>query len=144
VIRKATTRLTKTHGQVVIEDLALAPLARGLRQHRKAWTDAAAGEMRRQLEYRAGWYGCDLWVADRWYPSSKTCSACGQVNTSLTLGDRRWACPECGTLHDRDANAGTNLARLPASSAEAQSDCKTGLARHVAVKRVNHLRKMAA
>jgi putative transposase len=142
-IRKATTRLTKTHGQVVIEDLAVLPLMRGIRSHRKAWTDAAAGEMRRQLTYKAEWYGCDLTVASRWYPSSKTCSACGQVNAALTLGDRRWACPECGTLHDRDENAGINLARLPASQAEAPSDAKTGLARHVAVKRANHLRKVA-
>ncbi len=142
-IHNATTRLAKTHGRVVIEDLAVAPLARGLRRHRKAWIDASAGEMRRQLTYKADWYGCDLWAADRFYPSSKTCSACGQVNASLTLADRRWACPACGTTHDRDENAGTNLARLPASRAEAQSDGKTGLARRVAVKRVNHLGKVA-
>jgi putative transposase len=143
VIHKATTRLAKTHGQVVIEDLAVGPLARGLRHHRKAWTDAAAGEMRRQLTYKAEWYGCELWLANRFYPSSKTCSACGQVNKSLTLNDRTWMCGKCGTTHDRDENAGVNLARLPASQAEAQSDCKTGLARLVAVKRVNHLGKVA-
>lgn len=142
-IHKATTRLAKTHGAVVIEDLAVATLARGIRRHRKAWTDAAAGEMRRQLTYKAAWYGCDLWVADRWYPSSKTCSACGQVNTSLTLADRTWRCAGCGTVHDRDENAGVNLARLPASQAEAQSDGKTAPARYVVVKRVNHLRKVA-
>ena len=118
-------------------------LIRGIRSHRKSWADAAAGEMRRQLTYKAGWYGCDLWVADRWYPSSKTCSACKQVNAALTLSDRTWTCGACGTTHDRDENAGINLARLPASQAEAQSDGKTGLARHVAVKRVNHLRKVA-
>ena len=53
-----------------IDDLAIAPLARGLRRHRKAWTDAAAGEMRRQLTYKADCYGSDLWLADHWYPSS--------------------------------------------------------------------------
>ena len=143
-IHQATTRFAKTHGAVVIEDLAVAPLARGLRRHRKAWTDAAAGEMRRQLTYKADWYGCDLWLADRWYPSSKTCSACGQINSSLTLADRTWRCPSCGTLHDRDENAGTNLARLPASQAEAPSNGKTGPARRVALKRVNHLGKVAA
>ena len=67
-IHKATTRLAKTHGQVVIEDLAVRQLIRGLRSHRKSWTDAAAGEMRRQLTYKAGWYGSDLQIADRWYP----------------------------------------------------------------------------
>jgi putative transposase len=136
-IHKATTRLAKTHGQVVIEDLAVSQLARGLRSHRKAWADAAAGELRRQLAYKAGWYGCELWIADRFYPSSKTCSACGQVNAGLTLADRFWECPVCGAEHDRDENAGTNLARLPASWAEAQSDGKTALVRRAAVKRVN-------
>ena len=142
-IHRATTRLAKTHGMVVIEDLNIAGHMRGLRSHRKSWADAAAGEMRRQLTYKADWYGCDLWVADRWYPSSKTCSACGSVNRDLTLADRTWDCPSCPSFHDRDENAGTNLARLPASQAEAQSDGKTGPARHVAVKRVNHLRKVA-
>ena len=106
-IHKATTHLAKTHGRVVIEDLAVRQLIRGLRSHRKSWADAAAGEMRRQLTYKAGWYGCDLRTAGRWYPSSKTCSACGHINADLALADRRWACPSCGTLHDRDENAGT-------------------------------------
>jgi putative transposase len=143
-IHKATTVLAKTHGQVVIEDLAVRQLARGLRHHRKAWTDASAGELRRQLLYKAEWYGCELWIADRWYPSSKTCSACGHVNVPLTLGDRTWACPECRTDHDRDENAGTNLARLPASWAEAQSDGKTAPVRRDASKRANLLGKEAA
>jgi putative transposase len=142
-IHKATTRLAKTHGTVVIEDLAPSQHMRGLRSHRKSWVDAAAGEFRRQLTYKAGWYGCDLYVANRWFPSSKTCSACRQVNAALTMSDRIWTCGACGTTHDRDENAGINLARLPASQAEAQSDCKTGLARHVALKRVNHLGKVA-
>jgi putative transposase len=143
-IHKATTRLAKTHGQVVIEDLGVRQLARGLRSHRKSWTDAAAGELRRQLTYKTAWYGAELWVADRFYPSSRTCSACGLVSTSLTLSDRVWACAGCGAEHDRDENAGTNLARLPASWAEAQSDGKTAPVRHVAVKRVNHPGRVAA
>jgi putative transposase len=145
-LHKATTRLAKNHGAVVIEDLAPRQHMRGLRSHRKSWADAAAGEMRRQLTYKAGWYDADPWVADKWYPSSKTCSApgCGAVNANLTMPDRTWTCPVCGTFHDRDENAGTNLARLPASWAEAQSDGKTAPVRHVVMKRVNHLRKVAA
>jgi putative transposase len=143
-LHKATTRLAKTHGAVVIEDLAVRQLARGIRSHRKSWTDAAAGELRRQLTYKAAWYGCDLWVADRWYPSSKSCSACGLVNGSLALADRSWVCPGCGTVHDRDENAGTNLARLPASWAEALSDGKTAPVRRVVMKRVNHPGRVAA
>ena len=143
-LHKATTGLAKTHGQIVIEDLAVNSLIRGLRSHRKSWADAAAGELRRQLTYKCQWYGAELWVADRYYPSSKTCSVCGLVNASLTLSDRAWECPGCGMTHDRDENAGINLARLPASQAEAQSDGKTALVRRVAAKRVNHLGKVAA
>lgn len=137
VLHKTTTRLAKTHGAVVVEDLNLRSHARGLRSHRKAWVDAAAGEMRRQLTYKGGWYGCQVWVADRWYPSSKTCSACGRVNGALTLADRVWTCPGCHITLDRDENAGVNLARLPASWAEALSDGKTAPVRLVASKRVN-------
>jgi transposase len=60
------------------------------------------------------------------------------------MGDRTWLCPACGAKHDRDENAGVNLARLPASWAEAQSSGKTAPVRHAAVKRVNHLGKVAA
>ena len=64
------------------------------------------GRCARQLTYKAGWYGCDLRVADRWYPSSKTCSACGHVNADLSPRRPHLGCPSCGTLHDRDENAG--------------------------------------
>jgi putative transposase len=142
-LHKATTHLAKTHGRVVIEDLQVRQLCRGIRSHRKSWADAAAGELRRQLTYKAGWYGCDLLIADRWYPSSQTCSACGGVNGELTMADRSWACPTCGTVHDRDENAGTNLARMPASWAEALNDGKTAPVRRVAMKRVNHPGRVA-
>jgi putative transposase len=143
-IHKATSHLAKTHGTVVIEGLNVRGHMRGMRSHRKSWTDAAAGEMRRQLTYKTGRYGSELWVADRWYPSSKTCSACGHVNKELALSDRRWECPVCGVEHDRDENAGVNLARLPASQAEAQSGHKTPPVAQPVVKRVNHLGKVAA
>ena len=86
-----------------------------------------------RLEIVAPWRP-ELWLADRFYPTGKTCSAAGRV----------WDCPGCGTTHDRDENAGTNLARLRASQAEAQSDGKTAPVRRVAVKRVNHLGKVTA
>jgi putative transposase len=143
-LHKVTTELAKTHGRIVIEDLRPGVHARGIGVHRKAWADAAFGEFRRQLNYKCGWYGSELWIADRWYPSSKTCSACGYVNAALTLADRTWTCQECGSWHDRDENAGTNLARLPASQAEAQSGGKTASVRLATVKRVNHPRRMAA
>jgi len=143
-LHKVTTELAKTHGRIVIEDLRPGVHARGVGVRRKAWADAAFGEFRRQLTYKCKWYGSELWIADRWFPSSKTCSACGHVNTTLTLADRTWDCPQCGTGHDRDENAGINLARLLASQAEAQSGSKTASARLATVKRVNHPGRMAA
>jgi putative transposase len=143
-LHKATTGLAKTHGQIVIEDLAVSSLIRGLRSHRKSWVDAAAGELRRQLTYKTHWYGSELWVANRFYPSSKSCSACGHLNTALTLNDRTWTCPGCSATHDRDENAGTNLARLPASQAEARSGSKTAPMRRAAAKRVNHPGRVTA
>ena len=74
----------------------------------RAIADAGFGEFLRQLAYKTGWYGSTLWAADRWYPSSKTCSGCGTVNHGLTLSERRWTC-DCGLQHDRDVNAARNL-----------------------------------
>src|SRR5713226_463518 len=64
---------------------------------------------RGQLEYKSKWYGRTLVKIDRFYPSSKTCSACQHVLDSLTLDIREWVCPECGTVHDRDTNAACNI-----------------------------------
>jgi putative transposase len=65
------------------------------------------------LAYKARWYGCDLAVADRWYPSSKTCSGCGHIKTSLGLAERTYRCEHYGLVIDRDVNAAVNLARWP-------------------------------
>jgi putative transposase len=104
---------------IVIEHLNLAGLARrkpgagrGGRGLNRALADAGLAELRRQLGYKTGWYGSCLIVADRWYPSSKTCSACGGRKPSLTLAERTWTCHGCGAVHDRDVNAAINLARL--------------------------------
>ena len=70
--------------------------------------NAAPGELRRQVTYKTRWAGRTLGVVERWYPSSKTCSA---VNKALTLSQRRWTCPSCGTEHDRDLNAAINIER---------------------------------
>ncbi|EQD80000.1 Transposase, partial [mine drainage metagenome] len=69
------------------------------------------GNVRRQITYKARWAGRQLSVVDRWYPSSKTCSACGAVNKALQLHQRRWTCPACDTEHDRDDNAAINIER---------------------------------
>ena len=97
------------HGDVPAQTRGAGRGGRGLN---RAIADAAPAELRRQLAYKSTWYGSRLVVADRWYPSSKTCSACGVVKAKLALAERNWTCEGCGALHDRDVNAAINLARL--------------------------------
>jgi putative transposase len=91
-----------------VEDLAVKNMVRN-RSLARVISDCGWGEFRRQLEYKCQRYGRTLAVIDRWYPSSKTCSACGHLLTSLSLGTRQWTCPGCGTRHDRDVNAAKNI-----------------------------------
>jgi putative transposase len=81
----------------------------GRRAFRRSVADASLGELRRQLTYKAEWQGRTLSVVDRFYPSSKTCSTCGEVNAALKL-EQHWTCA-CGAVHDRDVNAAKNLLR---------------------------------
>jgi putative transposase len=109
-----TTRLAKTHGRIVVEGLDAAGMLRqkglsGARARRRGLCDAALGTPRRHLSYKTGWYGSQLVVADRWFPSSKTCHACRHVQN---IGwDERWQCDGCSITHQRDDNAAINLAR---------------------------------
>lgn len=75
----------------------------------RAISDAGWGELVRQLEYKCAWYGRTLVKVDRWFPSSKTCSACGHKIEKLALSVRGWTCPDCGAVHDRDRNAAQNI-----------------------------------
>jgi putative transposase len=93
---------------IVIEDLNVAGMVRN-RRLAKAISDCGWGEFRRQLEYKCERVGRRLIVIDRWYPSSKTCSACGHLLVELSLSTRHWTCPSCGTRHDRDINAAKNI-----------------------------------
>ena len=102
-----TTRLVREFDLIFIEDLNVKAMARGL--HSRAIHDVAFGEVRRQLTYKSDWYGKILETVDRWYPSSKTCSACQYRLDALRLDERQWKCPRCGTNHDRDVNAARNL-----------------------------------
>jgi putative transposase len=107
-LHKLTTRLVRENQTVVIEDLRVANMVRNHRLAR-AISDAAWADLRGMLEYKCDWYGRELVVVDRWFPSSKTCSGCGHLLASLPLRDREWACPSCGLLHDRDVNAAVNV-----------------------------------
>jgi putative transposase len=101
----------------------------GARARRRGLSDSALGEIRRQLAYKTGWYGSRLVIADRWYPSSKTCHACGHVQ-DIGWNDH-WTCTGCRTSHQRDDNAAINLARY---EPPATGDSALGPAR-AAVKR---------
>lgn len=114
-LHKLTTDLARRFSTVVIEDLHVKGMAGG--RLAKSVHDAGLGEFRRQLTYKIEARGGQLVVADRWFPSSKTCSACGRHYAGLKLGERRWTCTACGTEHDRDLNAAKNLLSLAAGAA---------------------------
>ncbi|MFE6925268.1 RNA-guided endonuclease TnpB family protein [Nocardia sp. NPDC057663] len=103
--------LVKTHDRLVIEDLHVAGMI-GNRRMARAISDAGWGDFARLLDYKQSWRSGTLATADRWYPSSRRCSACGVVNTALTLADRVFSCG-CGFRADRDHNAAINLANWP-------------------------------
>jgi len=107
-LHRASARLARDHDVIVIEDLAVKNMVRN-RSLARAISDCGWGEFRRQLEYKCERYGRTLLVADRWYPSSKTCSACGHLLAELSLKTRHWTCPSCRTRHDRDINAAKNI-----------------------------------
>jgi len=105
---KMTTEIASTFQLIGLEDLNVAGMVRN-RRLALSISDAGFGEIRRQLTYKADWYGGTVVVVDRYFPSSKTCSACGCINEELKLGDREWVCPGCGLNHDRDLNASRNI-----------------------------------
>ena len=107
-LHRATTRLVRSADVIVVEDLAVQNMVKNRRLARPI-SACGWGEFRRQLEYKCAWYGRDLIAVDRWYPSSKTCSACGYLLSELGLSTRRWTCPKCRTRHDRDINAAKNI-----------------------------------
>jgi len=103
-----TTRLIRENQTICVESLAVKNLVRN-HTLAKAISDVGWGELVRQLEYKAAWYGRTLVKIDRWYPSSKRCHTCGHVLDSLPLDVRQWTCPACGVRHDRDINAAQNI-----------------------------------
>ena len=106
-LHELTTRLVRENDVICIEDLNVKAMARGM--HARSIHDAAFGEFRRQLTYKAGWYGRTVIACDRFFASSKLCSKCGHKLDELRLDVRQWTCPKCGTNHDRDINAAKNL-----------------------------------
>jgi putative transposase len=107
-LHQVSGELVKTHDRLVIEDLNVSGM---LGNHRlaQAISDAGWAQFARLLRYKQAWRGGTILIADRWYPSSKLCSACGAINGDLTLADRVFTCG-CGHSADRDTNAAVNLA----------------------------------
>ena len=114
-LHKLTTYLTQNHREVVIEDLNVRGMSKNHRLA-SAVLDGGFYEFRRQLEYKAEWYGSRVTVANRFYASSKTCYQCGQVKKDLQLSDRMYRCEGCGFHTGRDLNAALNLKKLAVSS----------------------------
>ncbi|MEV0186690.1 transposase [Streptomyces sp. NPDC050625] len=106
-LHKLSTRLVRENQTVVIEDLTVRNLLKNGRLAR-AISDAAWTDLRMMLAYKCAWYGRDLVVIDRFFPSSKLCGTCGTVRGKLPLNVRAWTC-DCGTVHDRDVNAARNI-----------------------------------
>ncbi|MET9427439.1 MULTISPECIES: RNA-guided endonuclease TnpB family protein [unclassified Streptomyces] len=112
-----TTRLVRENQVLVVEELPIANLMRpavGKGRRRKAKLnqsikDAAWGELLRQLRYKCEWYGRTLVIVDRFFPSTRRCSACHTKGPRLDVSVREWSCEECGMVHDRDVNAAVNL-----------------------------------
>lgn len=111
-LHKVTTRLARENQTVVIEDLNVAGMVKNRRLAR-AISDVGFGGFRRMLTYKGPKFGCDVIVTDRWFPSSKRCSACGAIKETLALGERVYRCDACGAVKDRDENAALNLETYP-------------------------------
>ncbi|MEV3927353.1 IS607 family element RNA-guided endonuclease TnpB [Actinomadura coerulea] len=121
-LHKATSNLAARFETVVVEDLNVTGML-GNRRLSRTVADAGFAQVRRMLDYKTGWNGGRMIIADRWFPSSKTCSACGWRKPSLSLAARTFQCQACSLVLDRDVNAATNLRDLAASGAESQNAC---------------------
>ena len=107
-IHKLTTQLVRENQTIAIEDMSVKNMVKN-RKLALSISDASWGELVRQLEYKCDWYGRTLVKIDRWFPSSKRCGNCGHIIEKLPLEIRKWTCPSCGIVHDRDINASKNI-----------------------------------
>jgi len=119
-LHKLTTYLAKSHSKVVIEDLCVSGMLKN-RKLARAIADMGFYEFRRQLEYKCQWYGSELLIAPRTFPSSKLCSQCGHMKKGLSLSEREYVCKQCGLKIDRDLNAALNLVAV--SLPETENAC---------------------
>ena len=123
-LHKLTTQLVRENQTIAVEDLAVRNMVKN-RKLARSISDAAWGELTRQLEYKAKWYGRTLVKIDRWNTRSKRCGKCGYIIDKLSLKVRDWTCPKCQVFHDRDLNAASNIlaAGLAVLSSNAEEVC---------------------
>lgn len=119
-LHKLTTYLAKNHSRIVIENLNVTGMLRN-RTLARAVCQMGFYEFRRQLEYKTRWYGSELIIAPRFFPSSKLCSHCGNIKPTFPPNIQIYRCKKCGLKIDRDINAAQNL--VAASWAETQNAC---------------------
>jgi putative transposase len=107
-LHSVVNQLLSENQTIVIEDLNVSGM---LKNHNlaKSIQELSLSRFKNILKYKSEWYGRELIFVDRFFPSSKLCGVCGYKNTELTLKDRTWVCPECGSVHDRDLNAANNI-----------------------------------
>ena len=110
---KVTTDIVRRFDVIALKDLHVRGM---MRDHRfaRVVSDAGLGTFRTMVEYKARWYGKEVRIADRFFPSSKRCSACGHVHPRLRVDARQFACEKCGAVHDRDVNAAKNICEFTA------------------------------
>jgi putative transposase len=107
-LHSITNKLLSENQVIVMEDLNVSGM---LKNHclAKSIQELSLYRFKEMLKYKANWYSRDIIEIDRWFPSSKLCSNCGYKKDDLTLNDRNWICPKCGSNHDRDFNAANNI-----------------------------------
>ena len=107
-LHQITSKIVNENQVICIEDLNVSGM---MSNHKlaKSIQELSLYEFRRQLEYKCKWYGRQLIIIDRFYPSSKTCHNCGHIYKDLKLSQREWICPHCGKVIDRDYNAAQNI-----------------------------------
>jgi len=110
LVHEASKTLVNRAQVIALEELNVAGMVRNRRLARSI-SDAAMGELARQILYKAKWHDVEVRMVDRFYPSSKTCSSCGNVKRELNLNERIYYCTHCDLAIDRDHNAAINLAR---------------------------------
>ncbi|HBY19926.1 MAG TPA: transposase [Clostridiales bacterium] len=110
-LHQATNQIVKTKpSKVVMETLNISGMMKN-RHLSKAIQKQNLYEFKRQMKYKCEFNGIEFVEADKWYPSSKTCSKCGHIKKNLSLSERTYICEECGCIIDRDYNAAVNLSR---------------------------------